>query len=67
MQTLGAQRRVLLTHSPTLHAKQAAGLDQTLAKASGALAELAGVLERGKARRDRAGIEAAIARITRPR
>jgi transposase len=64
---LGAQRRVVLTHSPTLHARQAAGLDQTLAKATRALAELAGVLERGRARRDRAGVQAEIARITRPR
>jgi transposase len=67
VQALGARRRVVLTHSPTLHAKQSAGLDQTLAKATRALAELAGVLERGKARRDRAAVEAAIAAITRPR
>lgn len=67
VEALGAQRRVVLTHSPTLHAKQSAGLDQTLAKATKALAELAGVLERGKARRDRAAVEAAIAGITRPR
>lgn len=67
VQALGAQRRVVLTHSPTLHAKQSAGLDQTLAKATRALAELAGVLERGRARRDRAAVEAAIGRITRPR
>lgn len=64
---LGATRRVLLTHSPTLHAKQDAGLDQTLAKATRALTELAEVLAGGRARRDRAQVEAAIARITRPR
>ena len=64
---LGARRRVLLTHSPTLHAKQAAGLDQTVAKAVRALAETAAVLERGKGRRDRAGVQAAISRILRPR
>ena len=64
---LGADRRVLLTHSPTLHAKQAAGLDQTIAKATRALTELAATLERGRSRRDRAGVEAEITRITRPR
>ncbi|HYZ09063.1 MAG TPA: IS1634 family transposase [Pseudonocardiaceae bacterium] len=64
---LGATRRVVLTHSPTLHAKQAAGFDQTLAKATRALTELAATLARGRARRDRAGVQAAIDRITRPR
>ena len=57
VEALGGQRRAVLTHSPTLHAKQSAGLDQTLAKATRALAELAGVLERGKARRDHAQVE----------
>jgi transposase len=64
---LGAQRRVILTHSPTLAAKQSVGFDQTLAKATRALGELAATLERGKARRDRAGVQAAITKITRPR
>jgi len=64
---LGAQRRVLLTHSPTLAAKQAAGFDQTLSRATRALNELANVLARGRARRDRAGVEAEITRITRAR
>jgi len=64
---LGARRRVVLTHSPTLHAAQARGFDQTLAKATRALDELAATLARGRARRDRAAVEAAIARITRPR
>jgi transposase len=67
VQALGAERRVVLTHSPTLQAKQAAGLDQTLAKAGRALAELAAVLDRGRTRRTRDQIEAEIARITRPR
>jgi transposase len=39
---LGAQRRVLLTHSPNLHAKQTRGFDQTIAKATLKLTELAG-------------------------
>lgn len=64
---LGARRRVVLTHSPTLHAAQARGFDQTLAKATRALGQLAATLARGRARRDRAAVEAAIDRITRPR
>ena len=67
VQALGATRRVVLTHSPTLHAKQAAGFDQTIGKATRALSELAAVLARGRARRDRAGVEAQIARTLRPR
>ncbi|MHB8274472.1 MAG: IS1634 family transposase, partial [Dermatophilaceae bacterium] len=64
---LGATRRVLLTHSPNLHAKQARGFDQTLAKATRSLTELARVLDSGKGRRDRAGVQAQITAITRPR
>jgi transposase len=64
---LGAERRVILTHSATLHARQSRGFDQTIAKAARKLAELAAVLEGGRARRDRPGVEAHIARITRPR
>jgi transposase len=64
---LGAQRRVVLTHSPNLHAKQAAGLDQTVAKAVRALTETAAILHRGKGRRDRTALEAEIGRILRPR
>jgi len=64
---LGADRRVILTHSATLHASQSRGFDQTIAKAARKLAELAAVLEGGRARRDRPGVEARIARITRPR
>jgi hypothetical protein len=44
----GKPRRVILTHSPTLHTKQRAGLEQTLAKATGRLSELASRLARGK-------------------
>jgi hypothetical protein len=58
---------VILTHSPTLAAKQATGFDQALAKATRALGGLAATLERGTTRRDRAGVQAAIAKITRPR
>ena len=66
-EALGATRRVLLTHSATLHAKQSRGFDQTIAKAARKLAELAARLERGRTRRDRAAVEADIAKITRPR
>ena len=59
----GAQRRVVLTHSPTLRAKQRAGFDQTLSKATGRLTELATTLVCGKTRRDRAAVDAEIERI----
>ena len=36
---LGATRRVILTHSPTFHARQARGFEQTLAKARRQLTE----------------------------
>jgi transposase len=60
----GQQRRVILTHSPTLHEGQSRGLDQTLAHAEAKLAELANTLARGKTRRTRTAIETAIATIT---
>ena len=66
-EALGARRRVLLTHSGTLHARQSRGFDQTTGKATRKLAELAARLERGRTRRDRAAVEADIAKITRPR
>lgn len=64
---LGEQRRVILTHSPGLHAAQQAGFAQTLRKATAALAELAGKLARGKTRRARPRVEADIERICAPR
>ncbi len=64
---LGVMRRAVLTHSPTLHAAQSRGFDQTLAKARRGLAELQARLARGKTRRDRAAVEAEITAITRPR
>jgi len=63
----GTDRRVVLTHSPTLHAKQSRGFDQTLAKALRGLSELADTLARGKTRRGRAAVLAAITTITHPR
>jgi transposase len=64
---LGTERRVVLTHSPTLHAKQAIGFTQTLTKAGGRLSELAARLARGKTRRARDAVEAEIAEILKAR
>ena len=61
----GTERRVILTHSPELHARQARGFDgTTLAKAGRKLDELAATLARGKTRRPRAKVEAEIGKIT---
>jgi transposase len=60
----GVQRRVVLTHSPTLHAAQQVGFAQTLAKALGKLTELADTLARGKTRRSAAKVTAEITAIT---
>lgn len=60
----GTERRVILTHSPTLHAKQLAGFAQTLAKAQTTLGELAETLARGKARRTTDELAAHIKTIT---
>ena len=64
---LGVTRRAILTHSPSLHAAQARGFDQTLAKTRRRLAELQTRLARGKTRRERAAVEAEIATICKPR
>jgi len=60
----GTQRRVILTHSPTLHAAQRIGFAQTLAKALAKLTDLAETLARGKTRRPTAKVAAEIAAIT---
>jgi transposase len=64
---LGVRRRAVLTHSPTLHAGQSRGLDQTLAKARARLADLQARLHRGNTRRPRTKVEADIAAILKPR
>ena len=64
---LGAERRLIVTHSPTLHAKQVAGFTQTLTKAGQRLTELSERLARGKTRRRRDAVEADIAQICSPR
>jgi transposase len=56
----GQNTRVILTHSPTLHAGQSRGLDQTLAKAEARLTELADRLARGKTRRDKTTVTAEV-------
>ena len=61
----GAERRVILIHSPTLHQAQAAGFAQTLARAQGKLADLADTLARGETRRSTAAVNVQIAEITR--
>src|SRR5713226_4771841 len=61
----GAQRRTILTHSPELHAAQAAGFTgTTLAKAGKKLDELAATLARGKTRRGKDKVAAEIGQIT---
>ena len=61
----GAQRRTILTHSPELHAAQAAGFTgTTLAKAGKKLDELAATLARGKTRRGKDKVAAEIETIT---
>lgn len=67
VRALGVQRRGVLTHSPTLHAAQSRGFDQTLAKARARLRELQARLARGRTRRGRAAVEAEIATITKAR
>ncbi|HSO53974.1 MAG TPA: IS1634 family transposase [Actinomycetes bacterium] len=59
----GQQRRTVLTHSPTLHQAQSRGFDQTLAKAGAKLSELADTLARGRTRRTRNKVTAAIEQI----
>jgi transposase len=64
---LGAERRVILTHSPNLHAAQRVGFAQTLTKATRRLRELADRLGRGRTRRPRPKVEADIEQILAPR
>ena len=64
---LGVTRRAVITHSPTLHAGQSRGLDQTLAKARARLTELQARLARGNTRRPKAKVQADIDTILKPR
>jgi transposase len=60
----GTDRRVILTHSPTLHTAQQVGFAHTLAKAIGKLTELSETLARGKTRRPATKVNDQIAAIT---
>jgi transposase len=64
---LGAQRRVIVTHSNTFHERQVRGFSQTLAAAVRRLGELSSRLERGHTRRKRIEVESEIAEILAPR
>lgn len=64
-QVYGADRRVVLTHSTSLHADQARSFTgTTLAKVGRQLDELAATLQRGKTRRSREQVTAEIEKIT---
>jgi transposase len=63
----GRQRRIVVTHSQSFHDEQAAGFEQTLAKARRQLSELAARLARGNGRKSRDRVEAEIETILRPR
>jgi transposase len=63
----GRQRRIVVTHSQNFHDEQAAGFEQTLAKARRQLSDLAARLARGGGRKSREKVEAEIAGIVRPR
>ncbi len=60
---LGRTHRGVLTHSAELHAGQSRGLTQTLATAHRELTQIADTLARGRARRTRAQLEAALDKI----
>ena len=64
---LGADRRLIITHSPTLHAKQLRGFAQTTASVERRLSELAQRLARGRTRRSRDKVEADITTMCKPR
>lgn len=64
---LGADRRLIVTHSPTLHAKQLRGFAQTTASVERRLSELAERLARGRTRKQRTAVQADIATICKPR
>jgi transposase len=63
----GVSRRIILCHSAGLHAAQARGFDQTMAKARSQLAHLKARLARGQGRKTTDKVEAEIAAILKPR
>jgi transposase len=64
---LGADRRVVITHSETFHLRQVRGFEQTLATARRRLATLQARLARGRTRRPHQAVEAEITGILKPR
>ncbi|MPZ12774.1 MAG: transposase, partial [Kiloniellaceae bacterium] len=67
VEALGVTRRAVITHSTTFHQRQAAGFEQTLAKARRQLAELQARLARGRTRKNAAAIQTEIDTILAPR
>ena len=63
----GTERRIVVTHSEGLHAKQAAGFDQTLAKVHRQLSVVQARLARGNTRKPKDKVHAELADIVRPR
>lgn len=63
----GREYRIVVTHSENFHHNQAAGFEQTLAKARRQLSELAARLSRGKGRKSKEKVEAELAQILTPR
>jgi len=64
---LGADRRVILTHSDRFHQAQARGFEQTLTKARRRLGALQARLARGHTRRPKQAVETEIRQILTPR
>ena len=60
---LGRELRVVVTHSEDFHRQQSRGFDQTLAKATARLNDLARRLAGGKSRRGRAAVKADVDKI----
>lgn len=67
LRALGRDLRVVVTHSEEFHQKQSRGFDQTLAKATARLHDLARRLHGGKSRRGRKAVEDEIKEILSPR
>lgn len=63
----GAERRIVVCHSKSLHDKQSRGFDQTLAKARRQLNGLAARLARGKCRKVKQQVQDDIEAILKPR
>jgi transposase len=63
---LGADRRVVVTHSDQFHQAQARGFEQTLTTARRRLGALQARLARGHTRRPRAKVEAEVGQILAP-